>query len=110
MVLGWLAAEFTTPDNKGFVQQTALFQVRQKAPTGWSISNALFGQLVFYIAVMVPAASPNLNYPHAPFNQLTGNQHLAALRVAVHLLYCLWFLIDIKGARSRGLHLERNFG
>ena len=47
-VLGWLAAEFTTPDNKGAsVQQTALFQVRQKAPTGWSISNALLASLSF---------------------------------------------------------------
>ena len=79
------AAELATPDHDRVVEQSALFQVTDRARRwGWSIVKAFCGQVCFqcfgWSAVVIPVGVVELHEPHAAFDQPPGQQAVAGVR------------------------------
>src|SRR3982751_659301 len=84
----WRATKLATPDDECILQHAPLFQILEQGADGLVGFAGETSVAFFQIIVTVPRLAvtvPDLNEPHAPFDQPAGNQHLPSLRaVAVH--------------------------
>ena len=72
-VANGLAAELTTPHHQSAVEQSALFQIGQERGNGLVDLLGLFRQTILDVLMVIPAAGPDLNEAHPPFDQPPGN-------------------------------------
>ena len=63
------ATEFAAPDDEGFVEEPALFEVVDEAVGGLVDVAALGGHASSYVAVVIPVVVVDLNKPDTAFDQ-----------------------------------------
>ena len=107
------AAEFTAPDDEGFVEEAALFQVGEKGGDGlvtFSRELAVVDLEVVMIVPGLPGSVPDLYEADATLDEASGDEHLAALKgVAIHLADVLWFEGNVEGVGRFELHAVGEF-
>src|SRR5207237_1146982 len=107
------AAKFTTPDNKSFVEQSALLKIEQQPFAGLVHIATLQRQVAWQIAVMIPLAMEQLDDPHAAFNKPPRQQSAGGERAwlghlrSIKIEHRFWFPGNVGQVGNGSLHPER---
>ena len=110
------ATELGRPDNQRFVQHPALLEILQQAGDRFVDASAVFGVILFELAVRIPTATAaivNLDKADSLLDQSAGRQSLPAHPLCdlftdtVQLLHALSFAVQVDNFRHRHLHAER---
>ncbi len=106
---GGLSAEFSAPDDEGFVEEAALFEIFEKSGDGFVGVAGVFVVVVFEVAVGVPvvvvmcAAGIELDEGDAAFDEAAGEEAFfsevggAVLVEAVEFFGVLAFFVEVDG-------------
>ena len=106
------AAEFAAPEDEGFIEQAALFEIGEEGADGL-IAFAGEAAVVFDVIVGVPGlavAVPELDEADAAFEEAAGHEALAGEGAgAVEVADGLGFAVEIEGIGGLGLHAVGEF-
>jgi hypothetical protein len=95
------ASEFAAPDDQGFVEQPALFEVLEQGADGLVAFAGEAAVIDFEVVVIVPGlagAVPDLDEADAAFDEASGDEDLPGLlALAVHGPDGFGFARDIEG-------------
>ena len=109
----WGAAEFAAPDDEGFVEHAALFEVFEESADGLVGFGGEAAVIDFEVVVIVPwlaFAVPELDEADPAFDEPAGDERLAAVDiVAVEVADVLGFAVEVEGVAGVELHAVGEF-
>ena len=110
------ASEFSAPNDQGVLEESALFQVGDKAGAGLVDASGLPGEGGINVLVVIPAIVENLDEAHAPLDQPASEQavsgegsSLIVVVESVEFQNVLGFALHSREFRNGRLHAVGQF-
>src|SRR5688572_1684739 len=100
------AAEFATPDDQGFLEQSALFEIEDERGARLIDILALERQMLRELSVLIPAAMIELDETNAAFNQPPREQTIRGKRPRFTRIFAV--KLERAGGFARNIHQLRD--
>lgn len=106
-------AKFSAPEDEGFVEESALFEIGEEGGDGLITFPREVAMVLLKVVVIIPrlsGAMPDLHEADATLDEATGDKHLAALQVvAIHVADVLRLEGDVESVGRFELHTVGEF-